>query len=249
MANSLKVIDMVAKEALRIAHEKCSFIGTVYRGYDESYSKKGAKIGDTLRIRNPNQYTRRQGSRVMSVQDQNEATQNLAVATQDGVDMKFNSAELSLSIDELSERYIEPAMKVLCSGIESDFIAAMTKATYNTVGAAGTVPGASNDVTVLGNARAKLNQYLAPKDGNRALMLDSTTMASIVNAYKLAFQDTSQVKESFREGFINRNAMADWYENDRVWSMTVGADVTGTTDAASAVTDGGTRFRRTRPPR
>jgi hypothetical protein len=63
MANTLKVIDMVAKEALRIAHEKCSFIGTVYRGYDESYSKKGAKIGDTLRIRNPNQYTRRTGSR------------------------------------------------------------------------------------------------------------------------------------------------------------------------------------------
>jgi hypothetical protein len=34
--------------------------------------------------------------------------------------------------------------------------------------------------------------------------------------------------------------MADWYENDRVWSMTNGSDVTGTTDAASAVTDGGT---------
>jgi hypothetical protein len=240
MANTLKVIDMVAKEALRIAHEKCSFIGTVYRGYDDSYSKKGAKIGDTLRIRNPNQYTRRSGSRIMSVQDQNEATQNLAVATQDGVDMKFNSAELSLSIDELSQRYIEPAMSVLCSGIEGDFISAMTKATYNTVGSAGTVPGASSDVTVLGNARAKLNQFLAPKDGNRALMLDSVTMASIVNAYKLAFQDTSQVKEAFREGFINRNAMADWYENDRTAVVTNGSDVTGTTDAASLVTDGGT---------
>jgi hypothetical protein len=240
MANALKVIDMVAKEALRIAHEKCSFIGTVYRGYDDSYSKKGAKIGDTLRIRNPNQYTRRSGSRIMSVQDQNEATQNLAVATQDGVDMKFNSTELSLSIDELSQRYIEPAMSVLCSGIEGDFISAMTKATYNTVGSAGTVPGASSDVTVLGNARAKLNQFLAPKDGNRALMLDSVTMASIVNAYKLAFQDTSQVKEAFREGFINRNAMADWYENDRTAVVTNGSDVTGTTDAASLVTDGGT---------
>jgi hypothetical protein len=44
-------------------------------------------------------------------------------------------------------------------------------------------------VTVLFNARAKLNQYLAPKDGNRNLMLDSVTMASVVNAYKLAFQD------------------------------------------------------------
>lgn len=240
MSNTLKVIDMVAKEALRIAHEKCAFIGTVYRGYDDSYAKKGAKIGDTLRIRNPNQYTRRTGSRIMSVQDQNEATQSLAVATQDGVDMKFNSAELSLSIDELSQRYIEPAMSVLCSGIEGDFLSAMTKATYNTVGTAGTVPGASNDVTVLGNARAKINQYLAPKDGNRNVMLDSVTMASIVNAYKLGFQDSKQISEAFREGFISRNAMADWYENDRTWTMTNGNDVTGTTDAASLVTDGGT---------
>jgi hypothetical protein len=78
-----------------------------------------------------------------------------------------------LSIDELSARYIEPAMSVLMSGIEGDFLAAMTKGTYNTVGTAGTVPGASGDVTVLGNARAKLNQYLAPKDGNRNVQMDS----------------------------------------------------------------------------
>jgi hypothetical protein len=239
MANSLKVIDLVTKEALRIAHEKCAFIGTVNRSYDDTYSKKGAKIGDTLRVRNPNQYSRRQGSRIMSVQDQQETTQALAVATQDGVDMKFNSAELSLSIDELSARYIEPAMSVLMSGIEGDFLTAMTKATYNTVGTAGVVPGASNDVTVLGNARAKLNQFLAPKDGNRNVQMDSVTMASVVNAYKLAFQDGTQVKESFREGFISRNAMADWYENDRTWTMTNGSDVTATTDAAAAVTDGG----------
>jgi hypothetical protein len=127
MSNSLKVIDLITKEALRIAHEKCAFIGTVNRSYDDTYAKKGAKIGDTLRIRNPNQYTRRQGSRIMAVQDQAETSQNLAVATQDGVDMKFNSAELSLSIDELSARYIEPAMSVLMSGIEGDFLAAMTK--------------------------------------------------------------------------------------------------------------------------
>jgi hypothetical protein len=63
-------------------------------------------------------------------------------------------------------------------------------------------------------------------------------MASVVNAYKLAFQDSSQVKESFREGFISRNAMADWYENDRTWTMSNGSDVTATVDASSGVVDG-----------
>ena len=69
MANTLSTIDMVTREALRIAHEKLSFLGTIDRSYDASYAKTGAKIGDTLRVRDPNQYVRRKGSRVMDVQD------------------------------------------------------------------------------------------------------------------------------------------------------------------------------------
>jgi hypothetical protein len=173
MANTLSVIDMVTREALRIAHEKLSFIGTIDRSYDSSYAKSGAKIGDTLRVRNPNQYVRRQGSRVMDVQDQEESTQNVVVATQDGVDMKFNSAELSLSIDELSRRYIEPAepaTSVLASGIESDVLQGVTKAVYNNTGTTTEVVG-STDLDAVSQARAKLNQQLAPKDGNRCVQV------------------------------------------------------------------------------
>lgn len=234
MANTLSVIDMVARESLRIAHEKLSFIGTVNRDYDDSYAKGGAKIGSTLRVRNPNQYTRRQGSRVMDVQDTAETTQTITVATQDGVDMRFNSAELALSIDELSRRYIEPAVSVLVSGIEGDMMSAVTKDVYNLVGTAGTVVGASGDISALGNARGKLNQYLAPKDGNRYVQMDSITMASIVNGTKSLFQDSTQIKEAFREGFISRNAMADWYENERTYTHTNGSDVAGTLNGVPA---------------
>ena len=143
MANTLKFIDMVAREAQSIAHEKASFIGTTDLQYDDSFGKTGAKIGSTLRVRKPNQYLRRTGSRVMDVQDQNEATQTITMATQDGVDMRFNSAELTLDTDSpsdvaaFSKRYIEPAVSVLVSGIEADYLAASTKATYNVVGTAG----------------------------------------------------------------------------------------------------------------
>lgn len=234
MANSLVTIDMITREALRIAHEKSQFIGTTDRQYDDSYAKTGAKIGSNLRVRRPNQYSRTQGSRVMDVQDQNETFGNIILATQDHVDMRFNSAELALSIDEMSKRYIEPAMAVLISGIESDYIAAMSKATYNTAGTAGTPP---TDLVAVGNARAKLNQYLAPKDGNRFIQCDSVTMGGLVNGLKGLFQDSAQIKEQYREGMIGRTAMADWYENDRMWSLTNGSDVTGTTDAAALVTD------------
>lgn len=238
MANTNSVVDMVAREALRIAHEKATFIGTINRSYDDSFAKEGGKIGSTLRVRDPNQYVRRQGSRVMDVQDQASTTQTITVATQDGVDMRFNSAELSLDIDELSSRYIEPAMASLISGIDGDCINTATLNTYNVVGAAGTVVGASGDITALGNARARLNQMLAPKDGGRVLQLDSITMASIVNGNKALFQPGNDVKEAFREGFYARSAMADFYENERTRVHSVGSDVTVSTSSSAAVTDG-----------
>lgn len=224
MANTLSVIDMITREALRIAHEKLTFLGTIDRSYDSSFSKTGAKIGDTLRVRDPNQYVRRKGSRVMDVQDQKEGSQNVVVATQDGVDMRFNSAELSLSIDELSKRYIEPATSVMVSGIEGDVLNGVTKDVYNLTGTAGTVVGASADIKAIGDARAKLNQQLAPKDSNRNVQFDSVTMSQIVSGTQALFHDGGQIKEAFREGFIGRNAMATFSENEKTYSHTNGSD-------------------------
>lgn len=230
MANSLVTIDMVTREALRIAHEKCQFIGTTDRQYDDSFARTGAKIGTALRVRKPNQYSRTTGSRVMDVQDQSEATGSITVATQDHVDMRFNSAELALSIDEISKRYIEPAVSVLVSGIEADYIAACTKATYNLAGTAGT---ALTDLVAVGAARAKMNQSLAPKDGNRFIQCDSVAMGGMVNGLRGLFQDSAQIKEQYREGMIGRTAMADWYENDRMWTLPNSADVDGLINAGT----------------
>lgn len=245
MANTTKVIDMVAKEALRIAHEKATFVSTINRSYDDSFAKTGAKIGSSLRVRDPNQYTRRQGSRVMDVQDQNESTQTVTVATQDGVDMRFNSAELTLdtdnpsAVDLFSKRYIEPAVAVLISGIDGDLIRTATKDVYNVVGTPGTVPGTGGDITAFGLARARLNQGLAPQDGNRNVQMDSITMASVVNANKALFTPDAQIKKAFTDGYYTRAAGADWYENERTYIHTVGSDVTVSTASNADVTDGG----------
>jgi hypothetical protein len=242
MSNSFKVVDMVTKEALRIAHESLTFIGTVDRQYDDSFKQTGAKHGSSLRVREPNKYSRRQGSRIMDVQDQAESTQTITVATQDGVDMKFNSAELIQSVnngaafDDLSKNYIEPAVKVLVSGIEADFLAFATKATYHVAGSAGT---AVTSLDPLVKARAKLNQQLAPKD-RRNVQMDSVTMGSLVNGVAAYFAPNNAISDQYREGLVKRTAMADFYENERVWTLANTDDVTANTDAAALVTDGGT---------
>src|SRR3979490_1315478 len=180
---------MITREALRIAHEKAIFIGTVNRQFDDEFGVEGAKVGSTLRIRLPAQYTRTTGSRVMDVQDSEEQKTTVVMATQDHVDMRFNSAELFTDIDDFSQRHIQPAMRVLMSGVDGDYLQAMTQATYQTGGTAGTPP---TDLAAIGAARAKLNQQLAPKDGNRNVMMDSVTMGGLVNGLKGLFQDSGQ---------------------------------------------------------
>ena len=225
MPNTLLTIDMITREALRLAHEKATFIGTINRQFDDSFGASSGKIGDTLRIRIPSQYTRRTGSRVMDVQDSVQQSTALVVATQDGVDMRFNSRELALDLDEFSQLHLAPAMATLVSNIDADVLGGCTKSTFNWATNASpllqtnvTTMSAVSSLTAPGNARTRLNQNLAPK-GDRRLQVDSGTMASIVSGVASYFNPSNAISEQYREGLVARTAMADYYENERVFNM------------------------------
>ena len=81
MANSLLTPTDVTRESLRVLHQKLNFIGNINRSYDKSFAEEGAKIGDTLKVRLPNQYTVRTGA-AMDVNDTTETSVSLQVATQ-----------------------------------------------------------------------------------------------------------------------------------------------------------------------
>ncbi|MFX8628049.1 P22 phage major capsid protein family protein, partial [Acinetobacter baumannii] len=172
MANTLLTPNMITREALRILHQKLTFIGNINRSYDDSFAKTGAKIGDSLRIRLPNQYVVRSGA-TLQAQDTNEQSVTLQVNNQKGVDLNFTSVDLTLSLDDFSSRILEPAMAVLAANIEADALN-MYKDVYNVVGTAGTVPNALK--TYL-QARKVLNDNLAPMDNNRSMQL--TTGANV----------------------------------------------------------------------
>ena len=227
MANTLLTIDMIAREALRLAHEKAVFIGSINRQFDRSWSSEGP-TGNTLRIRVPSEYTRRQGSAVMDVQDSVQVSTSLVVATQDGVDLRVNSQELSQSLDDFSRLHLAPAMNSLVSGIDSDVLIGCTQRTYNfATNSATNTPSltAVSSLTAAGNARTRLNQALAPK-GDRFIQVDSGTMAAMVTGVSGYFNPSNAISEQYREGLVARTAMADYYENERVWGMTTISSVT-----------------------
>ena len=236
MANTPLTPTAVTRETLRIAHEKASFIATTNLSYDDSFAKTGAKIGTPLKIRQPNKYTVRTG-KTLNAQDTNETSVTLTLATQKGVDMNFSSAELTMEIDDFSKRILAPATSVLVSVIESDYITYVTKLVANSVGTAGTTPAS---MLVFGQARAKLNFNLAPKDDQRCIQINSDAMASMVDTYKGLFHDQMEIKKQYRDGFISRNSGFDWYENERIYTHTTGSDHTTVTVNDTSIADGDT---------
>lgn len=229
--NTLLTPDQITREALRILHEKLSFVRSINRQYDDSFAKKGAKIGDTLRIRMPVQYNVTNGATFFK-QDSVEQNISLAVTRRKHIGMGFTSNDLTMDIDNFSKRFIEPAMSRLAAEVETDAIASATKLTYNQVGSAGTVPS-SLKTYLLG--RAKLNQFLAPKD-KRTQMVSSIQSAEIVEALKGLFNDQSEVSKQYKEGLMGRTAGADWVESESIYTHVNGSGtVTNAVDATVAV--------------
>ena len=228
MPNSILTPTAVTREALRILHQKLNFVGRIKRDYDDSFAKTGAKIGDSLKIRLPNEYTVRTGA-TLSAQDISEISTTLQVATQKGVDLNFTSVDLTLSLDDFSKRILDPAMAVLAANIEADALNMMLDV-YNNVNNIGTAITFKR----LMESRKVLNDNLAPMDNDRTVLLNTNDNVDLVDALKGLFQDSTAIKEQYREGAMGRTGGYDFYENTLIGNQT-----TGTADAATGYTVNG----------
>lgn len=223
MANTILTPTAVTREALRILHNKAMFIRTIDRQYDDSFAKSGAKIGNSLKIRLPNQYTVRTGA-TLNVQDTTESSTTLTVSTQKGVDFKFTSEELTMDLQDFSDRILEPAMSVLAANIEADAYS-MYKNVYNFVDS----DAAALDLYDILDGRRYLNDNLTPIDDNRTAMLSTVHSAKLVNDVKALFHDSAAIKQQYREGKIGRTAGFDFYENPILGKHTTGTAASGDT--------------------
>ena len=232
MSNSILTPTAVTREAIRILHQKLNFIGSINRQYDDSFAKSGAKIGDTLKIRLPNQYTVRTG-KTISTQDTTETSVSLTVATQKGVDVNFSTAELTLSLDDFSKRILDPAMAVLAANIEADAMT-MFKTVYNAIWTPASTL-AYNDVL---SGRVLMQRMLAP-GGDRTANLNSLDMSTLVKDTKTLFNDQAQISKQYKEGYMGRAAGYDFVENTLWPGFTRGAgDASYVVNTSTGITSG-----------
>jgi hypothetical protein len=234
MPNSILTPTAVTRKALQILHQKLNFIGSINRQYDDSFAKSGAKIGDSLKIRLPNEYVVRTGA-TLSTQDTTELSTTLQVATQKGVDLTFSSTELTLSLDDFADRIIEPAMSVLAANMEADALS-MALDVYQAVNNVGAPLTLNKALT----ARKVLVDALTP-GSDRTLLLNTQDNLDLVDALKGLFQDSSEIAKQYRDGMVGRTAgFGTIFENTLLASQTTGTALSATTYTVNgAVTTNG----------
>jgi hypothetical protein len=218
MANTLLTISMITRESLRILENNLTFSKFVRRDFDDQFDVSGAKIGQVLNIRKPPRYVGRVGQGIQ-IEDATETSVPLALTTQRGVDIAFSSADLALSIDDFSDRFIKPAVANVANGIDYDGMQQF-RSVFNEVGTPGTVPNAL--LTYL-QAGQKLDEQAAPRDNDRANVISPAMQATIVDALKGLFQDSDSIAEQYLRGTMGKTIGFKWSMDQNCGQHTVGA--------------------------
>lgn len=240
MPNALLTPSMITREALRIFKNTNLFLRNVDTQYDDSFAKSGAKIGDTLRIRLPNEYVTRTG-KVATPQDTVERSIPLTVATQQGVDVAFSSAERALSLDDYSNRILLPAMNTLAGSIAVNVmnsVESFSNLTFkgrNSGDSTGTI--ATPDAGTWLDAGAMLDLTATPRmnsKGMRKAILDPRTQARTVTSLAGLFNNQQKVGEQYKSGEMGMDTLgADWGMDQTVIKHTNGTYTAGAVNGAS----------------
>ena len=106
--NALLTPSLITKETLVILENNLVAAGKVNRQFENQF----VKIGNSITVRKPNRFLVTTGPGLV-LQNISEPSTSLTISTQNHVDFQFSSADLTLTIEEFSERYLKPAAAAL----------------------------------------------------------------------------------------------------------------------------------------
>ena len=217
MANTILTPLMITREALRVLHQKCNFLGNVNKQYDDRFAQSGAKIGTSLNIRMPSKYTVRKTA-TLAAQDHVERSTPFTVSSQYGVDVSFTTAELTMNLDDFSKRIIDPAMAQLAAELEYTAMGVAYKRIANYTGTT------STQITYKSFQQGgqAITENLGSK-ANRSAILTPASMVEFADAVKGLFNDPTAISKQYKEGIMGRTGGFDVYENTLIPQHTRGS--------------------------
>ena len=222
MTDTLLTPSLISKETLVILENNLVAAGKVNRQFENQF----AKIGDTLTVRKPNRFTVSDGAGLV-IQNITEPSTSITISNQKHVGFLFSSKELTLIIEEFSERYLKPIAAALANKIDYDVLQ-LASQVQNQVGTPGTTP---NTFAALGAVGQRMDEGAVPQDG-RTLILNAAANWALADALKGLF--VQSVSEPALKGFLAAIANFEIYTDQNVAMHTTGIQGgSGTVNGAS----------------
>jgi len=228
-ATTLITPTIIAKEALMMLTNNMVMGRLVHREYKNEFNK----VGTSINLRKPVKFAATESATRTNTSIV-EYAQAFTVTQQVHVSWAFSSAQLTMTIDEYSKRYITPAANTLANYVDVDLCNL-----YDDVGGwAGTHGTTPNSYSDLGDAQTILDNNACPVSG-RVAVLNPAAHWAMADGLKGTFAQ-KPANDIHTKGYLGTVANLDMHMDQNIARHLTGAFTTSSTPLMSAtVTAGG----------
>jgi hypothetical protein len=219
MASVYQTNSIIAARAAYMLENMLAARQCMYQGYQKEYDKSvnGYKVGDTITIPVPPQYTVRT-SMTRSAQDITIGTRSLVVDKVAGVDFNITSLERTFKLAKFDEMVLKPALIKIANQMDTDAMAYALQNTADWVGTPGTAIG-SFDAFAAGKER--LTEHGSPVSSEQVAMLNPRDRRGLATA--IVGLNTANVNAAtLRTGLVGTIDGVETYVSQNVASFTAG---------------------------
>jgi hypothetical protein len=228
--NTLITPTIIAKEALMQLENNLGMANNVHR----EYVKEFKKVGQTVTIRKPVKFRTKDGATLDKVSIY-ERSDTFTISSRKHVAWDFSSLELTMTVEEYSERYIKPACIALANKVDADGLA-LYKDVYNCVGTPGSTPNSFDDLAL---GAIRLDEEACPTQDRKAVLNPKASWK--IAGGQIALFHQQMVKEAYMKGTLGFIAGFDCMMDQNVNVHTVGA-YSGTPLMNGATAEGATEL-------
>ena len=217
MANNFKNTSLVTKIAVK------EFLNALVMGskVDRQLDSQFQKVGASIQVRRPVMFEASSGATLGSATDIEERAATVTLDSREKVHFEITSQDMTLSVEDMTERFIRPAMEELAQKVETDIAGVYTNI-GNFSGTPGTTPGTFLSVATAGSVLSKLGVPM----NERSLFVNADAAVSLADGLKGVFP-TDIASKAIEEAMVGRYGRWDIFESNSLATHTVGVN-TGT---------------------
>jgi len=212
MANNFKNTSLVTKIAVK------EFLNSLVMGQmvDRQLDSQFQKVGASIQVRRPVMFEASSGATLGSATDVEERAATVTLDQRQKVHFEITSQDMTLSVEDMTERFIRPAMEELAQKVETDLGGVYTTI-GNFTGTPGVTPTTFLTVASTGAVLSKLGVPMS----DRSLFVNADAAVALADGLKSVFPE-SIARKAIEEASVGRYGRFNIFESNSLATHTVG---------------------------